>query len=237
MESKLNVIILAGGSGKRLRPLTFAIPKPLIPVGEKPILELLLRRLGRAGLKRIFLAVGYRAELIETYFGNGKRFGLRLRYKRESSPLGTAGPVRLLRDSYKLKGACLVLNADILTDIDFRHLIRWHKKEHADMTVVSSKYAYKVPFGILGLKGRLVERVEEKPVLRFDISTGIYVLEQAAIDLIPRRQAFHMTDLMPSLIKAKKRLLAYPLKAKWSAIETISDLANFYGKQPTGMPI
>ena len=226
MGCKVNVIILAGGRGTRLQPLTFAIPKPLIPVGEKPILELLLQHLLHFEFRKVFLAVGYRAELIETYFGDGKRFGMELCYQREKTPLGTAGPVRLIRDAYKLYGPCLVLNADIMTDIDFAHLIKCHREKQADMTVTYMKYEHKVRFGTLDIKEGRIEGAKEKPSLSFYISTGIYLLEQSAIDVIPVHKLYDMPDLMNQLVYKQMRVAAYPLTAKWRAIETIEDLED-----------
>ncbi len=228
MEFKMNVIILAGGKGTRLRPLTFAIPKPLIPVGEKPILELLLEKLALSGFKKIFLAVGYRAELIETYFGDGKRFGIDLFYEKEERPLGTAGPARLIYGKHGLTGPCLVLNADLMTKINFKQLVKWHQRKAADMTVACADYEYKVPYGTFDLEGESIKKVREKPALNFNISTGIYILERKAINLILRYRKFDMPALMKKMIDKKMRLLAYPLRAQWSAIETIEDLEDFY---------
>lgn len=226
----MNIIILAGGKGTRLRPLTFSIPKPLIPVGKNPILQILLHRLSNFGFHKMYLAVGYRAELIEAYFGDGRHFGLRLFYLREKMPLGTAGPIRLVRDTYNLKGPCLVLNADILSNINFRHLINWHTRNKADMTVSYVRYKYKLPYGMVEIEKKYIYRVIEKPILNFHISTGIYIIEQSAINLIPVRKSFNMPDLMAYIINQKMRLMAYPLRCKWSAIETIDDLENFYDK-------
>ncbi len=225
----MNVILLAGGLGKRLRPLTFAIPKPLIPIGEKPILELLLRKLKTSGIKKIYLAVGYRAELIQTYFGDGSRFGLELYYQAEKKPLGTAGPVRLIRDAYDLKGPFLVLNADIITKIDFRKLAQYHLKRNSAMTVVCSKYEYRLPYGVLKIKDTDVLGVEEKPALSFDISCGIYLLGPEAVSLIPAGRRFDMPELMLRLIKRNRQICVFKLKrGEWSAIETIEDLEGFY---------
>ena len=224
----MNVIILAGGRGTRLRPLTFAIPKPLIPVGEKPVMELILERLVGFGFQQVFLAVGYRAELLETYFGNGERLGLRLYYHREEIPLGTAGPVRLIRDAFGLVGTCLVLNADIITNVNFMDLIAWHREKDADMTVVARKYEYKMPFGMLEIEKEYIHNVQEKPSLTFNISAGIYLLEQPVLNLIPPNRFYDMPDLMLQLIERGMRLMAYPLTDEWRAIETIDDLEAIY---------
>jgi NDP-sugar pyrophosphorylase family protein len=234
MESNLNVIILAGGKGTRLRPLTFAVPKPLIPVGKKPILQILLERLCGFGLTRVHLAVGYRAELIETYFGNGKRLGLELFYHRERRSLGTAGPVRAMRDRFHLKGPCLVLNADIISDINFKHFIDWHKRKRSAMTVGCLRYEYRIPFGVLEIQKRHIRDVREKPSVVFQVSTGMYLVEQPAIDLVRPKTHFNMPDLMTKLIHKKMRLLAYPLTCSWKAIETLDDLQNFYHASSRG---
>lgn len=224
----MNVIILAGGRGKRLRPLTFTIPKPLIPLGEKPILELLLKNLKGFNLKKIYLAVGYCAELIQSYFADGRRFGVELFYQREKFRLGTAGPLRMIYDNYRLNGPCLVLNADILTDINFKQMIFWHTRKKADMTVLSSSYTYKIPYGVLEINNQRICKVREKPGVSFNISNGIYIMEENVIYMIPLNKTFDIPDLMSRIINKKMRLMAYPLKEKWKAIETIADLENHY---------
>lgn len=228
MASNVNVIIQAGGKGTRLRPLTFAIPKPLVPIGEKPILELLLERLNSFGLRTLYLTVGYRAELIETYFGNGKRFGINLFYQREPFPLGTAGPVRNVYDAYGLSGPCLAMNADIITDIDFLDIIKWHNAHNAAMTVATRSHEYKMPFGMLHVQNEYILGVKEKPSIQYNVSAGIYVLDETTVNLIPQATNFDMPELMSLLIAGQKRLIAYPLTASWRAIETVEDLKDAY---------
>ncbi|MGH7166681.1 MAG: sugar phosphate nucleotidyltransferase, partial [Nitrospiraceae bacterium] len=161
----MKAIILAGGLGTRLRPLTFAVPKPLIPVGERPILEILVENLKRHGVSDIYLAVGYRAELIQVYFQDGRQFGVNIQYSREDKRLGTAGPLRLIRDRFELSEPVLVMNADIMTKLDFQAFFQTHLKEAAAITVGIRQYEHVVPYGVVQMDGERIHTIEERPRL------------------------------------------------------------------------
>jgi NDP-sugar pyrophosphorylase family protein len=217
----MHAVIIAGGAGTRLRPFTFSIPKPLLPVGEKPILEYTIRRLRTLGITNITLTLGYGAELIEAYFGDGRRFGVDIKYTREKKPLGTAGPLRLIRG---LKAPVLVMNGDILTRLDFNRLRKFHTSNGADMTIAVRKYADRLPFGTVEFSGDSVTGITEKPATQYLISTGIYMLGKGALDAIPRNAFFTMPDLIKTLLKRGRRVVKFEFKDYWLGIEQVSQL-------------
>lgn len=217
----MQAVIVAGGCGTRLQPFTFSIPKPLLPVGERPILEHILMRLRSQGIKSVTLTLGYGAELIEAYFGDGRKFGVNIAYTREKKPLGTAGPLKLIRG---LKPPFLVMNGDILTKLDFNRLRRFHAQNRADLTIAVRKYSDQLPFGTLEIAGDAVTGITEKPVKEYLISAGIYVLGGAALAAVPRGRFFTMPDLVKALLRGGKRVLKYEFKDPWLAIERVSQL-------------
>ncbi len=217
-------VVLAGGEGIRLRPLTYSIPKPLIPVGEKPILEEIISRLRRFGFEDIVLAVGYRGELIETYFRDGEAFGVRIQYVRESQPLGTAGALAIVRRQFAPSEALLVMNGDILTQLDLGACWRWHRDQRCAMTVAVRAYEAQMPFGVVQIEGERVASVVEKPVQRYDVSAGIYVLEPDVLCDVPDDTLFDMPDLMARLLAQGKPVGAYRFDDAWLALDRLEDL-------------
>jgi NDP-sugar pyrophosphorylase family protein len=189
----MKAVIIAGGSGTRLRPFTFSIPKPLLPVREKPILEHTIRRLRSLGITDITLTLGYGAELIEAYFGDGRKFGVDIKYTREKKPLGTAGPLHLIKG---LRGPFLVMNGDILTRLDFNRMLRFHEKNRADITIAARKYRDRLPFGTLSCEGCRITGITEKPVTEYLVSAGIYIVSPAAARRIPANRFFTLPDLI-----------------------------------------
>src|SRR5205085_11501399 len=188
-----DVVVLAGGTGTRLRPYTTVLPKPLMPVGDMPVLEILLRRLSAAGLERVNLAVGHLAELIEAYFGDGSRFGVELVYWREGDPLGTAGPIARMG----LEGErVLVMNGDLLTTLDFASLLNEHQSSGAAATIAVLSREVQIDFGVVHLDGATVASFEEKPVLSYNVSMGVYVFEPRVVGLIPGGQRYDFPDLL-----------------------------------------
>ncbi|MBI4469794.1 MAG: NTP transferase domain-containing protein [Acidobacteria bacterium] len=220
----MKAIVLAGGLGKRLRPLTFAIPKPLIPVGEKPILEHLIEHLKTQEVREVILAVGYRAELIETYFGDGARWGIRISYHHEASPMGTAGPLRAVRDDFDLTEPFLVMNADILTNVNLERMFGYHRLQDAHLTVGWREHAYRLPYGCLEFREGMLSEVREKPEFNYPTSAGIYVVSPRTLDEARPAQALDMPDLINRSIRAGLRVAAYQIKEEWRAIENLGDL-------------
>jgi NDP-sugar pyrophosphorylase family protein len=220
----MKAVILAGGLGTRLRPLTFAVPKPLIPVGERPILESVIGNLKSHGVTDVYLAVGYRAELIETYFQDGRQFGVTIHYSREEKRLGTAGPVRLIRDRFGISEPVVVMNADIITKLDFRTLYQAHLKESAAITVGIRQFECVVPYGVVQMEQGWILSIEERPKLSFNINCGIYVVNPGVLDLVPENRFFDMPDLLQTAIKAGHRTVGYEVREPWMAIENLGDL-------------
>jgi len=210
----MKAVILAGGKGTRLRPYTIALPKPLMPVGDMPILEIIVRQLKLNGIEEVILAVGHLAELIMAYFGDGSRFGVRIRYSREREPLGTAGPLSLLRDD--LKDTFLVMNGDILTTLSYRKLVEYHKKSGAVATIALKRRDVYIDFGVVKLNemSEIVDYVE-KPVLNYLVSMGVYVFEPKVLDYIPDGKKFDFPDLVKRLIEAGEKVKGYVYDGYW----------------------
>lgn len=223
-SSIMKAIVLAGGLGTRLRPLTFAIPKPLIPVGERPILEHVLTHLAGQQVREVILAVGYRAELVETYFRDGSDWGIRIEYHREGEPLGTAGPLRPIRDRFGLTEPLLVINADILAKVDLGKMRAFHETQRADLTVGWRHHSYRLPFGLLEFEDGALSGIREKPEMRYPTSAGLYLLDPSILDLIPAGQPADMPELINRTIGAGRRVATYLIEEAWRAIESLGDL-------------
>jgi len=207
-----DVVVLAGGRGTRLAPYTTVLPKPLMPIGDMPVLEILLRRLAHADLRTVHLAVGHLAELIEAYFGDGSRFGVELRYWREDEPLGTAGPLAEIESASE---RLLVMNGDLLTTLDFRELLEAHTASGAAATIGIHRREVPIEFGVVRLDGNVITGFEEKPTLSYDVSMGVYVFERAAVALVPARTRFDFPDLVHLILEQGLPMNAYLSSAFW----------------------
>lgn len=213
--------MLAGGEGRRLRPYTTILPKPLLPVGDRPILEIILRQLARDGFKEVVLAVGYLAELIEAYVGNGARFGIRVRYARESDKLGTAGPLAHIKN---LPDPVLVMNGDVLTDLDYSRILRHHRDSEADATIGVIRRTFNIEFGVVETgKDGTITSFTEKPEITHLISTGINVLSAEAISRIPGDSLFDIPMLIRDLLNSGRRVTTYEIEGSWLDIGRQSD--------------
>jgi NDP-sugar pyrophosphorylase family protein len=224
----MKTVILAGGKGVRLRPLTYTIPKPLLPIGEKPILEEIVERLKVQGFDDLIIAVGYRAELIETYFRDGSQLGVRIDYVREAQALGTAGPLALVRASFDLAPdePLLVMNGDILTDLDMRALVDFHQTQRVELTVATREFQLKHPYGVIQTDGERVTGIEEKPTEKDIVSAGVYVLKSRVLDLVPADRFFDMPDLVNALLTAGRSVGAYRFDDEWVAIDGMEQLED-----------
>lgn len=224
----MKTVLLAGGKGVRLRPLTYSIPKPLLPIGERPILEEIIERLKTFALRDFVIAVGYRAELIETYFRDGAQLGVSIEYVRESQPLGTAGPLVLVREQCALPGdePLIVMNGDILTDLDVRAFAAFHRTQRAAMTVATRDFQFQHPYGVIQTDGERITGVVEKPAVRDTVSAGVYAIDPSALDVIPPGRAFDMPDLVNALVAAGRTVAAYPFDDAWLAIDRIEQLED-----------
>lgn len=207
-------VLMAGGEGSRLRPLTETVPKPLLQVGGKPLLEILVERLRAAGVREFLVTVNYKSHMIEDHFGDGSRLGVRLRYVREPEPLGTAGALRLA-EALLDRRPFFVVNGDILTKCDFLAMLHFHTAAGPDLTVGTVPHTVELPYGILEVQGDRLSGVSEKPRLDFTINSGIYVVEPPCVALIPRGRVFDMPDLIRALVAAGRRVAAFPIRDYW----------------------
>lgn len=218
------VVILAGGKGTRLRPYTTVLPKPLMPIGDMPILEIVVRQLASAGLTDITLSVGYLASLLEAYFGDGGRWGVRMTYSREDEPLGTAAPLRLLDTPAR---TFVVMNGDVLTNLDYAHLVRKHGESGAVVTVGLARKRVCIDLGVIDSDGRgLVTGYTEKPTFAYDVSMGIYVMEKEALGYVPAKGPFDLPDLIKALIADARPVATYPFDGWWLDIGRADDYAE-----------
>ncbi|MCI0627046.1 MAG: NTP transferase domain-containing protein [Acidobacteria bacterium] len=221
----MKAIVLVGGLGTRLRPLTFAVPKPLLAVGDKPILQLIIEQLREAGCCEIILATGYLAELIEAFGGDGARFGVKIRYVKESCPLGTAGPISLLREVIGKDEFFILMNGDIITRLNFADLINFACRHDYDLTVGYVRYTYQSPFGVLTIdRNSEVAEITEKPAVRYCVSGGIYVLKGSTVDYVPDKEFFTMPHLIEKLRSCNRPVGAFHIKEFWLGVEDLSHI-------------
>jgi len=218
---RLSAVIMAGGAGKRLRPLTDNVPKPMLPVGDRPILEHTIEKLRGAGIERVNVATHYLAEQITSHFGDGGKFGVRLEYVAEDRPLGTAGALRLITPPPS--ETLLVINGDVLTRVDFQRVLDFHREQQAEATICVRKYELEVPYGVVACAGPKVTTIREKPVQQFLVNAGIYLLEPSALAFIPANQPFDMTDLIQRMLDADRRVVSFPVLEYWIDVGRLSD--------------
>lgn len=217
-----SVVVMAGGRGERLRPLTDHLPKPLLAVGRTTILERLMERLFESGFGDVWLAVNYMAEKIEETIGDGGRWGLRVRYLHEDKPLHTAGALSLLPE--RPTGPIVVLNADQVTNLSFARMVDFHVAEQAAVTVGVFFHTEEVKYGVVDLDGAVVTGMREKPTLRWPCNAGFYVLDPAMLDLLPPGEPFSMVDLTQAAMAAGHRVVAFPIVETWLDIGNFDDL-------------
>ncbi|MBI3742475.1 MAG: NTP transferase domain-containing protein [Chloroflexi bacterium] len=209
----MRAVILAGGRGTRLLPYTTVLPKPLLPIGDMPILELLIRQLRQSGIQQITLAVGYLAQLIMAYFEDGKKLEVEIEYSFEQEPLGTAGPIALLNN---LDESFLVMNGDLLTDLDFEAMCADHRNQNAIATIGISQHDVKIPLGVIETNSnRRVTSYTEKPVFHYQASMGIYVFEPTILKYIPKGERLDLPDLVDKVIRSNQQVNAYLHNGFW----------------------
>lgn len=221
----MKAFILAGGKGSRLLPYTTNFPKPLMPIKDKPILEIVIDRLRKADIKDIIFGTGHLAELLQAFFGNGEKFGVDISYSREDAPLGTAGPLNLVRDQFT--DTFLVMNGDILTDIDFHELVNYHNQEKSAATIALSKRTVDIDFGVVTLNNEnQFSEWKEKPVIEYLVSTGIYIFEPEALSVLPAEGFFNLPDMIIKLAENNKKVTGYIHHGYWLDIGRASDYAK-----------
>ena len=219
-QLRLGAVIMAGGFGKRLLPMTEQVPKPMLPVGDRPLLERTIRQLRRAGIRDMALITHYLPEKIADHFGDGAAFGVSLSYAQEEEPMGTAGGLRLLK---RPTGPFVVINGDVLTGVSFHDMLSYHRSHAAQVTVGVRKYEVAVPFGVVECDDVRIAKVTEKPSVTFFINAGIYLLEPAACDHIPATGRFDMTDLIAALVAAGRTVVAFPITEYWLDVGRLED--------------
>jgi dTDP-glucose pyrophosphorylase len=217
-SESLTAVIMAGGEGQRLRPLTNTLPKPMLPVGDRPILEIMLRLLQASGFNRVLISVGYLGCKIQEYFENGSRIGMDIHYLEESKPQGTAGSLGLIPDELKPDSPFLVINGDLLTRLDFNAFRSFHIAADYELTLCCRPYEVEVPYGYPVIAGDAVVDFQEKPTFHHLVNSGIYCLSPALLKEIPHQSFFHMTDLIQILCKSKRRVGVFPLREPFHEI-------------------
>ena len=211
-ELPMAAVIMAGGYGTRLRPLTEEVPKPMLPVGDKPLMERVVEQLRVAGIRRVNVTTHFQPEAITHHFGDGKDFGVEISYVEEENPLGTAGAIGLLPVTDE---PLLVINGDILTRVDFRAMLEFHDQQQADMTVAVRQHEFQLPYGVVETDGVEITGISEKPVMRQLINAGIYLLSPNACRYIPGGQASDIPDLITRLLEEKRRVVSFPIYEYW----------------------
>jgi NDP-sugar pyrophosphorylase family protein len=220
----MRAIILAGGKGVRLLPVTEVIPKPLVPVGGMPVLEIVLRQLKAHGFRRITLAVGYLADLIKAYFQDGAKWGVELDYSCEATPLGTAGPLALIDG---LQETFLVMNADVLTDLDYQALLQHHRQQGGIATIGAYERQMQIDFGLIVKDGDgRIKDYLEKPTAKQLVSMGVYIFEPGIMNFIPPGDFLDFPDLVKRLLQANLTVNYYPFSGLWLDIGRHEDYAR-----------
>lgn len=216
-------VIMAGGLGTRLRPLTNDVPKPMIPVGSRPVLETIIDNIARQGFRNVHLCINYMGDVIRDHFGDGSRWDLNISYIEERQRLGTAGALSLLPESPVQD--LIVMNGDLLTNVDFVRLLDFHRAQGFIATMAIREYRHQVPYGVLVMgDGYRMQSITEKPIHRFPVNAGIYVLSPAALALIPPQQPFDMTQVFEAALAADRAVGCFPHSDYWIDIGRLEDL-------------
>ena len=232
------VVIMAGGLGSRLRPLTEKTPKPMLKLGQKPMLEMVLDNCIRVGLKNFYFAVNHLKDQIIEYFGDGSKWGVEIKYLQEEIPLGTAGALKLL--NLKDKTPILVLNGDVLTNLNIENLINFHYKYKSIATICVREHAEKLAYGVVNLKNEKVMSIEEKPTFRNFVNAGIYLIEPNLLDFIEVGYPIDMPDLLSLALENNMNVSACPIHEYWMDVgqpETLSKAKKYWDKEISGEKI
>lgn len=216
------VFLMAGGFGKRLQPLTNDIPKPLLKIGKKPVLETIMEQFIDAGFHDFYISTHYKAEMIEEYFGSGVKWGVSVKYIHERKPLGTAGALSLLPDDLSTLPV-IMMNGDLLTKINFEQLLDFHEEQDGVATMCVREYDFQVPYGVVDAENYQMVGIKEKPVQRFFVNAGIYVLSQETIRSVPRDQVLDMPDLLLQQVENDQKVNIFPIHEYWLDIGRIDE--------------
>jgi NDP-sugar pyrophosphorylase family protein len=217
----MRAVVLAGGKGTRLKPYTISFPKPLVPIGDYPILEIIIRQLAIYDFKKITISTGHLAELIEAYFNNGIRWGVNINYVREERPLNTAGALKLLTDNDE---HFLVINGDILTTLNYREMFDLHIKNRAKATIAVTKRQSKIDFGVLYFDEEgFLKEYSEKPVYDFFVSMGVYIISKECVELIKEGESIGMPDFFSRIMASGEKVYCHKSDCYWLDIGRIDD--------------
>ena len=219
-EQPLTAVVMAGGFGTRLRPLTNRVPKPMLPVGDRPLLESTVVNLRQAGINRIVVTTHYKREKIVSHFGDGSGFGVEINYLQEEQPLGTAGALRQVE---RCDGPILVINGDILTGLDFRAMRDFHQEQEADLSMAIRRVEHQLLYGMVESDGVMVTGLSEKPVFQYLANAGIYLLDPRVCELVPDDQPYQMTQLIDQLLAQKRRVVGFLIHEYWRDIGKMED--------------
>ncbi|NQV83560.1 MAG: CBS domain-containing protein [Rhodospirillales bacterium] len=234
VESRENwVVLMAGGLGERLMPLTEDTPKPLLNVGDKPLLQTILESFIKQNFRRFYISVNYRADAIKDHFGDGSKWDAEIRYLEEDEKLGTAGALRLIPEPPA--EPLIVMNGDLITKINFQDLLDYHDQQGSQATMCVREYDFQVPFGVVDLHGNLIRAIDEKPIHRFFVNAGIYVLDPGLIDFIPESNRYDMTELFEAAINQGKVVTAFPVHEYWLDVGRMDDLNRAKMDFPNGV--
>lgn len=215
------VVLMAGGLGTRLRPLTENCPKPLLPIGNKPILEIILENFIDYNFKNFFISINYKGEMIESHFRNGADWDVNIEYIRENKRMGTAGALSLINQ--KFNEPVIVMNADLLTRVNFKQLLDFHKTSGEKATVCVREYDFQIPFGVVQVDNYRMTGLKEKPVHRLFVNAGIYVLDPSIIHMIPQDTFYDMPDLLSSMVNQNETPAVFPIHEYWIDIGQMGD--------------
>jgi dTDP-glucose pyrophosphorylase len=216
------IVLMAGGLGTRLKPLTETIPKPMLPIGGRPLLEFIIRNIKEQGYQRFFISVNHMREVIQDHFGDGSSLGVRIEYLIESEFLGTAGALSLLPE--RPSNATIVMNADLLTSVGFDHLLQFHSDQGAEATMCAREFISQVPYGVIRFDGARLTEINEKPTQRYFVNAGIYALSPSVFDLIAKDRTLDMPNLFSTLIERKRSAAVFPIREYWLDIGRGDDL-------------
>lgn len=218
------VVLMLGGLGMRLRPLTETVPKPMLPVGNQPILETIVKHIADQGFTEFYFCINYLGEKIRQYFGDGRKWGISITYIEESKPMGTAGALSLLPQSvFDVNEPLILMNGDLLTKVDFRALLEFHLEHENCVTTCVREYSHQVPYGVIEMDGPYIKQMVEKPVYRYFVNAGIYCLSPRVIQKVPEDTFFDMPTLVDNLIGDEQRTGGFPLTEYWMDIGHIPD--------------
>ena len=207
------VVLMAGGMGSRLKPLTDNVPKPLLNVGGKPLLETIINNFVAQDFRRFYISVNYKADMIEEFCGDGSRWNSEIRYLHEDDALGTAGALSMIKE--KPESPILVMNADLLTNVDFRNLLKFHQEQRSAATMCVREFDMEVPFGVVSIDGQRIIRIDEKPIHRFLVNAGIYLVDPIVLDMIPPGQRTDMPEIFDKVIAADHPTAVFPIREYW----------------------